>query len=40
MFPSGLTIYADEGHECRLRPANNNFWFYTWIQFIKRYLLN
>ncbi len=38
--PVWLTIYADEGHAFWARPANNNFWFYTWITFIKQYLLN
>jgi dipeptidyl aminopeptidase/acylaminoacyl peptidase len=34
------TLYADEGHGLWAKPANNNFWFYTWIQFVKQYLLN
>jgi dipeptidyl aminopeptidase/acylaminoacyl peptidase len=38
--PVWLTIYGDEGHDFWARPANNNFWFYTWITFIKQYLLN
>lgn len=38
--PVWLTIYADEGHEMWAKAANNNFWFYTWITFIKQYLLN
>jgi dipeptidyl aminopeptidase/acylaminoacyl peptidase len=38
--PVWLTIYSDEGHEFWARAANNNFWFYTWITFIKQYLLN
>ena len=38
--PVWLTIYADEGHDFWARGANNNFWFYTWITFIKQYLLN
>jgi len=38
--PVWLTIYGDEGHGFWARPANNNFWFYTWITFIKHYLLN
>ena len=38
--PVWLTIYSDEGHEFWAKPANNNFWFYTWITFIKQYLLN
>jgi dipeptidyl aminopeptidase/acylaminoacyl peptidase len=38
--PVWLTIYGDEGHNFWARPANNNFWFYTWITFIKQYLLN
>ncbi|HEU4937505.1 MAG TPA: prolyl oligopeptidase family serine peptidase [Vicinamibacterales bacterium] len=38
--PVWLTIYGDEGHEFWARAANNNFWFYTWITFIKQYLLN
>jgi dipeptidyl aminopeptidase/acylaminoacyl peptidase len=39
--PVWLTTYEDEGH---LVPspasANNNFFFYTWIEFVKQYLLN
>ena len=38
--PVWLTVFADEGHDVWARPANNNFWFYTWIQFINRYLLH
>ena len=38
--PVWLTIYGDEGHAFWARAANNNFWFYTWITFIKQYLLN
>jgi len=38
--PVWLTIYGDEGHELWAKPANNNFWFYTWIEFVKQYLLN
>ena len=38
--PVWLTIYGDEGHEFWARAGNNNFWFYTWITFIKQYLLN
>ena len=29
--PVWMTIYADEGHDVWAKPANNNFWFYTWI---------
>jgi dipeptidyl aminopeptidase/acylaminoacyl peptidase len=38
--PVWMTVYADEGHNLWAKPANNNFWFYTWIQFVKQYLLN
>jgi len=38
--PVWLSVFADEGHDFWARPANNNFWFYTWIQFLKQYLLN
>ena len=38
--PVWVTVYSDEGHDFWARPANNNFWFYTWITFIKQYLLN
>jgi dipeptidyl aminopeptidase/acylaminoacyl peptidase len=38
--PVWTTMYADEGHGLWAKPANNNFWFYTWIQFVKQYLLN
>jgi dipeptidyl aminopeptidase/acylaminoacyl peptidase len=38
--PVWMTVYADEGHGLWAKPANNNFWFYTWIQFLKQYVLN
>ena len=38
--PVWLTIYADEGHAMWATAANNNFWFYTWITFVKQYLLH
>ncbi len=38
--PVWVTVYSDEGHDFWAKPANNNFWFYTWITFIKQYLLN
>jgi dipeptidyl aminopeptidase/acylaminoacyl peptidase len=38
--PVWVTVYGDEGHEFWAQPANNNFWFYTWIQFLKQYVLN
>ena len=38
--PVWTTVYADEGHVFWAKGANNNFWFYTWIQFVKEYLLN
>jgi dipeptidyl aminopeptidase/acylaminoacyl peptidase len=34
-----LTTYEDEGHLFP-SPVNNNFFFYTWIEFVKEYLLN
>ncbi len=34
------TIYTDEGHLLPSTTPNNNFMFYTWIEFAKRYLLN
>lgn len=37
--PVWTTIYADEGHELP-SPRNNNYFFYTWIMFVKQYLLN
>ena len=37
--PVWTTMYADEGHSLWAKPSNNNFWFYTWIQFVKQYLL-
>ena len=38
--PVWTTVYADEGHDVWAKAANNNFWFYTWITFVKQYLLN
>ncbi len=38
--PVWLTVYSDEGHDFWAKAANNNFWFYTWIAFLKQYLLN
>jgi dipeptidyl aminopeptidase/acylaminoacyl peptidase len=38
--PVWVTAYADEGHILWAKGANNNFWFYTWVQFVKQYLLN
>ena len=38
--PVWMTVYADEGHDVWAKAANNNFWFYTWITFVKQYLLN
>jgi len=38
--PVWMTVFADEGHEMWAKAANNNFWFYTWITFVKQYLLN
>jgi len=38
--PVWLTVFGDEGHDVWARPANNNFWFYTWIQFVEQYMLN
>lgn len=38
--PVWVTVYGDEGHDFWAKAANNNFWFYTWIQFVKQYLLN
>ncbi len=38
--PVWLTVYGDEGHDFWALPSNNNFWFYSWIQFVKQYLLN
>ena len=37
--PVWTTIYTDEGHELPA-PRNNNYFFYTWIAFVKQYLLN
>jgi dipeptidyl aminopeptidase/acylaminoacyl peptidase len=37
--PVWTTIYTDEGHVMP-SPRNNNYMLYTWIQFIKQYLLN
>lgn len=38
--PVWLTVYEDEGHVMWASAANNNFFFYTWIQFVQQYLLN
>ena len=38
--PVWMTVYADEGHNFWAKSANNNYGFYTWIQFVKQYLLN
>ena len=38
--PVWKTIYTDEGHIMPSLPRNNNYLFYTWIQFVKQYLLN
>jgi dipeptidyl aminopeptidase/acylaminoacyl peptidase len=38
--PVWLTVYADEGHQLPTTRANNDFLFYTWIQFMRAYLLN
>ena len=38
--PVWMTVFADEGHDFWANPANNNFWFYAWIQFVRQYLLN
>jgi YD repeat-containing protein len=33
-------VYTDEGHLLGSTTATNNFLLYTWIQFMKTYLLN
>jgi dipeptidyl aminopeptidase/acylaminoacyl peptidase len=38
--PVWTTIYTDEGHELPSNARNNNYLFYTWLAFVKRYLLN
>ena len=38
--PVWPTVYTDEGHVLRIDDATNNFMLYTWIQFMKAYLLN
>jgi len=38
--PVWLTVYTDEGHLLGSTTATNNFLLYTWIQFMKTYLLN
>jgi dipeptidyl aminopeptidase/acylaminoacyl peptidase len=38
--PVWTTIYTDEGHNPASSPRNNSYMLYTWIQFIKQYLLN
>jgi dipeptidyl aminopeptidase/acylaminoacyl peptidase len=38
--PVWLAVYEDEGHVMWASQANNNFFFYTWIQFVQQYLLN
>jgi dipeptidyl aminopeptidase/acylaminoacyl peptidase len=38
--PVWLTVYTDEGHLLGSTTATNNFLLYTWIQFMKEYLLN
>ncbi len=37
--PVWLTVYADEGHLLWANGVNNNFFFYTWIQFVQEHLL-
>ncbi len=37
--PVWLTVYSDEGHVLWANGANNNFFFYTWIQFVREHLL-
>jgi len=37
--PVWSMVFKDEGHDVWARPANNNFCFYAWIQFINEYLL-
>jgi dipeptidyl aminopeptidase/acylaminoacyl peptidase len=40
-IPVWLTVYEDEGHVMFMsNVANNNFFFYTWIHFVQKYLLN
>lgn len=38
--PVWLTVYEDEGHVMWANAANNNFFFYTWIEFVRQFLLN
>ena len=38
--PVWVTVFGDEGHDFWAKGSNNNFWFYSWIQFMKQYLLN
>ncbi len=38
--PVWLTVYTDEGHSLPTTRANNDFLFYTWIQFVQEYLVN
>lgn len=38
--PVWLTVYSDEGHGLPTTRANNDFLFYTWIQFVQEYLLD
>jgi dipeptidyl aminopeptidase/acylaminoacyl peptidase len=38
--PVWLTVYTDEGHLLPTTRANNDFLFYTWIQFMREFLLN
>jgi dipeptidyl aminopeptidase/acylaminoacyl peptidase len=38
--PVWKTVYTDEGHIMPALPRNNNYLFYTWIEFVKQYLLN
>ena len=33
-------VFADEGHVFPATVANNNYYFYVWIQFVQQYLLN
>ena len=37
--PVWLTVYSDEGHILWANGANNNCFFYTWIQFVREHLL-
>ncbi len=37
--PVWLTIYTDEGHLLPSTRVNHDFLFYTWIRFVREYLL-